>query len=360
MGLGSAESDNPYANTDSAAALLETSHHPTEAIPFLESLVAEVPWNASYRLRLAKAQLAASQPDQAQANLIAVAKDASSPYQLRIEAAQTLATLKPSTTPDLGSRELTLIARPTTPADARQPYFSEARIATAALPSNTPEDQSTLLREALAIAPEAPSANSARLTLLLAQPATANPSATLAIFQSLTAAPANPQTFTSPDATTADETATGDTTSNALDTPEALDTPDPDQSNPPAASLPPAFENLDLPTKIRLATLLATAHQRDNDLTQALSYAQLAVNLAQPPTGAPPQAASSPEVGSIPPALLKLRDTLKTAVALETRNATRRPTLHEELAQSNQVRPRLTPADLAKLTLPSETQEDAQ
>ncbi len=49
---------NPYINIDYAASLLEKDHHPAEAIPFLQVLVRSVPWDASYRLRLAQAQLA--------------------------------------------------------------------------------------------------------------------------------------------------------------------------------------------------------------------------------------------------------------------------------------------------------------
>jgi tetratricopeptide (TPR) repeat protein len=332
---------NPYANTDSAAALLETSHHPAEAIPFLQALVGEVPWNAGYRLRLAKVQLASNLPAQAQSNLITVAKDPTAPYQLRVQAAQTLASLKPATAPDLGSRELTLIAHPTTPADARQPYFAPARIAAASLPTASVDDKIALLREALDIAPEAPTANSARLTLLLAQPATANPSATLALYRTLTAAPATSQASDTSNTTAADNNEDETTATAAADnTPDALETPTPVTSEDAAATLPAAAASLDLQTKIRLATLLADANQRENDLPTALTYAQLATDLAK----------SSPQS-----ALLHQRAALKTAIELAARNAARLPHLHMDLSQSTQIRPRLTPAELARLN-----QEDAQ
>ena len=50
---------NPFENLDPAAALLEKAGHNAEAIEFLDQLVKSAPWDASYRLRLAKARLAA-------------------------------------------------------------------------------------------------------------------------------------------------------------------------------------------------------------------------------------------------------------------------------------------------------------
>ena len=52
---------NPFENLDPAAALLEKTGHNAEAIEFLDQLVKSAPWDASYRLRLAKAKLAAGQ-----------------------------------------------------------------------------------------------------------------------------------------------------------------------------------------------------------------------------------------------------------------------------------------------------------
>ncbi len=50
---------NPFENLDPAAALLEKTGHHAEAIEFLDQLVKSAPWDSSYRLRLAKARLAA-------------------------------------------------------------------------------------------------------------------------------------------------------------------------------------------------------------------------------------------------------------------------------------------------------------
>ena len=175
---------NPYINTDYAASLLEKNHHPAEAVPFLQSLVKSVPWDASYRLRLAQSQLASNARDQARTNFVAVAHDASAPYDLRVQAANALAPLTSQPT-ELGSNELSFIAHPTTVAAARQPYFAEARIAAAALASTSVSDRELLLREAIAINPGGADADRARLDLLSLQPATADPSATLAIVRSI-------------------------------------------------------------------------------------------------------------------------------------------------------------------------------
>jgi tetratricopeptide (TPR) repeat protein len=329
---------SPYKNTDFAATLLEHTHHPAEAIPFLQSLVSEVPWDASYRLRLARAQLATSALDAAQHNLIAVASDASAPYDLRVQATTVLAGTHPASTPDLGSGELADLFNPT-PAAARQPYFAAARIAAAALPSTSAGDRDAFFRESIALSPDSPTGVHTRLALLVNQPLNANPSATLAILNSL-----NQQAQNSPASYAAAEDAS-DTTAA---TPEAT----PQNQAPTPAALPPGALTLDLPARIRLANQLASAWERDGDLPTALSYAQLALDLQTATLRFSDQTAphNPPD-----PALLHRRDALKTAVELDRRNAARIPTLHRELAQSNQIRPRLTPADLAQLT-----QEDAQ
>src|SRR6266852_5731253 len=92
---------NPYENLDPAAALLEMTGHNAEAVEFLDQLVKSAPWEASYRLRLAKARLAARD---ANASVDALAKIASSPeaaYNVRVEAALALSGAQVTT--DLGS-----------------------------------------------------------------------------------------------------------------------------------------------------------------------------------------------------------------------------------------------------------------
>jgi hypothetical protein len=317
---------NPYVNIDSAAALLEKAHHPAEALPFLQSLTQLEPWNATYRLRLAEAQRDSGGRDQAEPNLIAVAKDASAAYDTRVKAARDLAAYPDAG--DLTSSELTLVAHPRNLDAARQPYFNAARVALAAQATTTAKDRDALLHEVIAIAPNGLDSDRNRLDLLLAQPAGADASATLAILKSIQNPPQ-----TNDYAGNLDENATA--SADVADT-----TPTYEEVPPTAAAiaLPALASTLDLPTQTQLATLLASASQRDGDLATAVHYAQLAVDLNE---------AHQPD-----PALIHRRDELKMQFALEQRNATRRPHLQNALAQSTQVRPRLTASALAK--------EDAQ
>jgi hypothetical protein len=91
--------------------------------------------------------------------------------------------------------------------------------------------------------------------------------------------------------------------------------------------VPAAFYDLDLATRIRVATQLASANERDGNLDSAFAYAELAVTLAK----------DSPQ-----PELTRRRDDLKTAVLVARRNSLRRPNLRAALDQSVQVRPHLT------------------
>jgi hypothetical protein len=322
----SGETSNPYINTDYAAALLEKDHHPAEAIPFLQSLVNSVPWDASYRFRLAQAQLASNAHDLARTNFITVARDTSAPYDLRVQAARALAPLTTQAT-ELGSPELSFIAHPGAIAAARQPYSAEARIAAAALSSTSTSDREHFLREAVAIAPAGPSADRARIDLFLLQPATVDPSASLAILGSLqNTAPNHQPASNDPNADNSDA---ADTTPDEATPFRGATIDSPDNAAVPPATVPAAFYSLDLATRIRVVTQLATANQRDGNLESAYAYAQLAVTLSN---------------GSPQPELTRRRDDLKAAVLVARRNSLRRPNLHQALDQSIQVRPHLTAA----------------
>ncbi len=344
---------NPYANTDSAAALLEAAHHPAEAIPFLTSLVQSAPWNSTYKLRLAHAQRDSGHNDIAARLLAEVAADASAPYALRVQAALNLKpALKPvanpaphpapkpldpanSPAPVFGSAELALLASPDpTPAAARQPYFAEARLAAAANPGTAAPDRIALLREAIAIVPTGASADRARLTLLQLQADTANPSAVIAILGAVQRAPqqsgaaeSRADSADTPAGNTADDTADDTADADSEASSEVPATGD-SETLTPTMSLPAIATPLDLPARIHLAQQLSAVYLRDGQPSIALGYAQLAVVLdAQQP---------HPD-----PAVVRRRDTLKARVDIDARNAQRRPVLHKELAQSTQVRPRL-------------------
>lgn len=317
---------NPYINTDYAASLLEKDHHPAEAIPFLQALVKSVPWDASYRFRLAQAQLASNARDLARTNLITVARDTSAPYDLRIQAARALAPLTSQTT-ELVSRELSFIAHPSTVAAAREPYSAEARIAAAALASTSASDREHLLREAIAIVPVGPDADRARIDIFLLQPATADPSASLAILGSLqNRVPRYRPASNDPNADNSDTADDSDTEPDETTPVRGAAIDSPDNVTVPPATVPAAFYDIDPATRIRLATQIATANERDGNLESAFAYAELAVSLAKDP----------------PPELTRRRDDLKAAVLVARRNSLRRPDLHAALDQSIQARPHLT------------------
>ena len=154
---------NPFETQDPAAALLMRTGHPAEAVGFLEELVKAVPWNADYRVRLAQARLAANQnPDSSRKELAAVASSPGAPYETRLSAARSLTA---AGTADLGSRELTLLARggQISPGEANQPFFFSARLKAAEnLPASA---RIVLLRAALE---DYPSGDAARVPLLKA------------------------------------------------------------------------------------------------------------------------------------------------------------------------------------------------
>jgi tetratricopeptide (TPR) repeat protein len=329
----------PHVNTDYAAALLEKTQHYAEAIPFLESLTQAEPWSAEFKLRLAEARMKTGDAGGAATFLRAIAGDAAVPYALRVSAAKDLAALASGgDASGLGSAELSLLAASRSPAAAlaRKPYFSVARVAAATGVSVKP-DRAALLREAVAIDPSGPEAQRARVDLLLAQTAADSASMTLALFESVTNAPS---TNNRSDMAEADDVeAASDAESGPM--PAADDPSDAAEQSVRAA---PSFsfalaQTLDRHAQIRLAVLLASAYQRTQNPGQSLAYDQLAVNIdaknAKPDT-----------------VVVKRLTDYKAALALEKKNALRRPLIHGDLDQVNQVRPRLTLADVARAEAP--------
>lgn len=142
-----------YSDTDAAAHLLESHHLAAESIPFLRLLAQAIPWDASYKVRLAKALLAAN-TDQGEALsiLATVVSDPKAAYAIRRAAAQAL---RGQTLPTGVGGELQLVAQTACPPpeSASRPYFVAARVRAAEC-SATPKAKESLLREALAAAPE--------------------------------------------------------------------------------------------------------------------------------------------------------------------------------------------------------------
>jgi hypothetical protein len=115
---------------DSSAALLEKTGHNAEAIAFLDPLVKSTPWEPAFRVRLAKAQIAAGANARgAQDSLARIAAGPQDPYSQRVEAA--LALSGSGHAAGFGSAELKLLAgdpKSITLASADQPFFYEARV----------------------------------------------------------------------------------------------------------------------------------------------------------------------------------------------------------------------------------------
>jgi len=162
---------NPFENLDPAAALLEKTGHNAEAIEFIEQLVQSAPWEPVYRLRLAKATIAAdTNAGSAQDVVASIASSADVPYTVRTQAALTLAGVHHQSERgpiQVGSNELSLLASGIgglSASAANQPFFYEVRLQ-AAQSSSEPRVKFQLLGNALA---DTPTRDDARIPLFLA------------------------------------------------------------------------------------------------------------------------------------------------------------------------------------------------
>jgi hypothetical protein len=318
---------DPYVNLDDAAQLLEASHHPAEAIPFLQPLAASVPWNAEYRLRLAQAQLAAGAGARLAAHaLTALAGDATAPYATRVESVRTLAENGIADgSAGFGSSELTLLASPhPTTAQARQPglFSAQAFVAEAA---GTPDaDRVALLHEILSADPAGLNAERLRISLLLAEAGPGNDAAApdeAGLIRLLRETPPSTPQNDAPYDSATDQQEPGEPSFPGSEPQE----PPVSQYGEPFLAIP------DHNTRIRVAEIFSASAERDHDLSQAILYLQVAVTLNQ--------------VSLHPDSSITMRlRILKAQAALEARNRTRQPVFKAELAQPNVVRPRLAPA----------------
>jgi Flp pilus assembly protein TadD len=147
-------SGNPYAEMDSAASLLETRGRSPEAIQFLQPLVDAFPWEASYRVRFAKATLEANaHAQQAVSMLAGVAVNPKAKYADRLAASKALRGQNAAATAT-GSAELDILVRGGCPSleQAARPFFVDARIAAAACATDD-KTRESILASALAMAP---------------------------------------------------------------------------------------------------------------------------------------------------------------------------------------------------------------
>ncbi|HEX6804575.1 MAG TPA: hypothetical protein VF133_12915 [Terriglobales bacterium] len=301
---------NPFENLDPAAALLEKTGHSAEAIEFLEQLVKSAPWNASYSLRLAKAQLAAGQ-DQAPAQnaLISIASSQANSYELRSQAATALAGRAHA---DLGSGELNLLAQAgstITPAAADKFYYYEARIRAAQV-SNDASAKMQLLSHCIT---DFPRRDEARVPLFLAAVSAQSDEFALAAIEPVM----NARFLVSNARSVA-----------AQESPETSE--EEDGSNIPESFAP----RLSRAERAQVAREMGESLVRLNRPADALGYFEAA---RRSETAAPTRRALERTIAQV-----------RAEIRIQAQNAARQPILHEALDQDRIVRPklaaRLTPA----------------
>lgn len=301
-------SDNVYADADSAAQLLEARHHPQEAIGFLRPLANSSPWNAEYKVRLAKAMLAAD-PNSAEAltALASAAADPKAPYTVRETAATAL---KGHGAAASGSDELKALAQPACPPpdSVAKPYFVEARIEAAACAKNSATKEK-LLHDAIATDP-----SSARVRLLYTWSAFAAGKDA----QALVAAEPYLQYINS----YGDNSSTNDDTAD-----EPADTSSAGDDRINAAS---SFNSLKRGERVRLLQLALAVYERRKDFANA--YKMVTAALQQVHKGTKQYDALSAQQKQI-----------ETETARAQENEARAPDIRAALNQDRVVRPRLLP-----------------
>ena len=339
-----------YANYDLAAMLLEEKARDAEAVEFLTVLAKGVPWNVSYSVRLARAQLhtgsAGRIKPQAVAVLESVARSSSATYDIRVQAAMALreAGIGEAPNVNLGSEELRLLATGNLTAEqAQQPYFAAARM----VASETTQDlakRALLLRQAIAISPSGLptvggfAGSTLRIKIFRAESSLGHDAMALDAIEPLlngsysdaTQSASNGNSEVQPDVSDAEASIVDENDG----TPAASGGEDSLAELERSAPLPIKGARTDA-EKLGLAVQIATVYERTERLADALPYLKLAAWLQNDNA-----------------ARVELRsriEKIQTALALETQNALRRPDIRRALDQSNLVRPRLSNAtDLAR------------
>ena len=300
---------NPYENLDPAAALLEKTGHYSEAVEFLDQLVKSAPWEPSYRLRLAKARLAAKDANSSVDALAKIASNAEAPYTVRVEAAIALSGAE--TIAGLGSAELKLLSagpHSISNASADQPFFYDARLKAA---ENSADARAKLPPLAKALA-DTPARGDARIPLFkAAESIHADQVALLAIDPFLRDLLLR---VPSPNESNDEEIVSSGATDSEVGNEGA-----PAQVSS-AAKMSPAEQ-----AQISLA--VSNALVRLHRWAEALPYLQLAQKLEKAPARRKEIAGKLTEV--------------RIVLRRERLNLARQPILHQELEQDRVVRPRL-------------------
>jgi hypothetical protein len=310
---------DPYQNLDSAAALLEKTGHPAEALEFLTRLVKATPWEPAYRLRLAKAQLAsAGWKHVAHQFLTQIASAPQNPYSLRLEATSALSGIHNGL--DLGSAELNLLAGETktiTAAEADHPFFYDARLKAA---QNTPDPRAKIQIFTKALA-DTPAREDARIPLFQAAVVAHEDEFALASIEQMLRDQRIRQVV--PNVVGSEEEIISDDRSDAdQDTEVRIYA---------ASKLSPAQQ-------AQIAREVGLAFERLKRLGEALAYMQVALNLEKTP---PRKKEIVTEIADV-----------KTKLRRQQLNAARQPILHADLEQDRLVRPRVVAkaAPAAKLS----------
>ena len=299
---------SPFENLDPAAALLEKAGHNAEAVEFLDQLVKSAPWDASYRLRLAKARASAGRDAAASTEALAsIASEPNVSYALRIKAASALPA---SSNADLGSGELNLLAGNAgsiSPTAADKFYFYEARIK-AAHAARDPQTKLQLLSHCIV---DFPQRDEARVPLFQAAVGQRSDELALGVLGPLLQALGNTPV---PAADSADEQIVSSDNEEADEAEDAT----------AAATTMPTISRAQ---QAQLAQLVGDTMTQLSRLSEAVSYFEVARNLQGVP-------AARKEVA-------RKIAALKAALRTERQNAARQPLLHEALEQDRLVRPRL-------------------
>ncbi len=305
---------NPFENLDPAAALLEKTGHNAEAIEFLDQLVKSAPWDSSYRLRLAKAKLAAGvDAAAAQDSLAIIAAAPNNSYTLRLNAAGALSGRPHS---NLGGGELNLLAgnaSEITPIAADKFYFYTARIR-AAQNTTDPQTRVQLLSHCVV---DYPRRDEARVPLFQAAVAANSDEYALGIME-----PLIESRFLrneAPEAAGAEEQIIGSRDDVSRDDEEEND----DQTNAQAS----AVTKLSRAQQAQIAQIIGDTMSRLNQLADAVAYYENARRLESS--------------AAVRKALQRKIADVRSTLRIQHQNAARQPLLHEPLEQDRVVRPRL-------------------
>ncbi len=300
----------PFENLDPAAALLEKTGHNAEAVEFLEQLVHSAPWESTYRLRLAKANIAAGKDaGSAHSAAASVAAGPEVPYALRTQAALALAGARDQAGHGLGSGELDLLASGTgtlSATAANQPFFYEARLQ-AAQGSNEPRIKFQLLGNALA---DTPNRDDARIPLFLSAASVKSDQFARGIIEPLLR-----------------QQIPNRAPSAAIAQDEILSTENDSPANEGASGWLPAALKLSPAQQSQAASTLAEVLVRTDHLNEALSYLQIAHWLEK--TSLRRQQIAG-----------KIAD-VRSEIRRQQLNEARQPILHEALEQDRLVHPKL-------------------